>query len=286
MNNDYKKWTDLINDSVEMLTNAGIEGAAVEVQQLICHVFSMSLSDFLLCKREELKDKAAKKLPEYLSLLAKRASRIPLSQVIGERDFCGFTFKVNEHVLTPRFETEELVEMVTKESKDADILDLCTGSGCIAISLALLGNPKSVTGSDISEEALEVARENGTRLLDDNSRINWVHSDLFENIDKSFDIIVSNPPYIQTDEVLKLDPEVCDHEPHLALDGGVDGLDLYRRIVTEAGNHLNKGGKIFFEIGYDEGKSVSDLLIDAGFEEVKVIKDLSENDRIVRAKTP
>nr|MCR4778518.1 peptide chain release factor N(5)-glutamine methyltransferase [Lachnospiraceae bacterium] len=183
---DYNKWIDLINDSVKLLEDAGIEGAAVEVQQLICHVFSMSLSDFLLCKRESLNEKAKGLLAEYLSLLEKRASRVPLSQVIGERDFCGFTFKVNEHVLTPRFETEELVERVVKESKDADVLDLCTGSGCIAISIVLLGKPKSVTASDISEDALKVARENAARLLDDNSRINIIQGDLFENVNGRF----------------------------------------------------------------------------------------------------
>ena len=199
---DYNKWIDLINDSVKLLEDAGIEGAAVEAQQLICHVFSMSLSDFLLCKRESLNEKAKGLLAEYLSMLEKRASRVPLSQVIGERDFCGFTFKVNEHVLTPRFETEELVERVVKESKDADVLDLCTGSGCIAISIALLGKPKSVTASDISEDALKVARENAARLLDDSSRISIIQGDLFENVNGRFDIIVSNPPYIKSADVL------------------------------------------------------------------------------------
>ncbi|MBP5305103.1 MAG: peptide chain release factor N(5)-glutamine methyltransferase [Lachnospiraceae bacterium] len=281
MTTDYNKWIDLINDSVKLLVDAGIEGAAVEVQQLICHVFSMSLSDFLLCKRESLNEKAKGLLAEYLSLLEKRASRVPLSQVIGERDFCGFTFKVNEHVLTPRFETEELVERVVKESKDADVLDLCTGSGCIAISIALLGKPKSVTASDISEDALKVAKENAARLLDDSSRINILQGDLFENVNGRFDIIVSNPPYIKSADVLELDIEVKDHEPILALDGGTDGLDIYKRIISEAPKYIKEKGRIFFEIGYDEGPEVKKLLEDAGFTDCKVIKDLSGRDRIV-----
>ena len=286
MNKEYIKWIELINDSVNELENAGIEAAGVEVSQLICHVFNMSLSDYIMCKREALKDEDLKKLPEYLELLNKRVSRIPLSQVLGERDFCGFTFKVNEHVLTPRFETEELVSLVAKQSEEKSILDLCTGSGCIAISLALLGKPKKVTASDISDEALKVAKENASRLLDESVDFTLAKSDLFENLDERFDIIVSNPPYIQTEEVLKLDPEVRDHEPHLALDGGADGLDIYKRIIAKAKDHLNNGGEIFFEIGFDEGKAVSDLLLKAGFMDVKVIKDLSGNDRIVSAKIP
>ena len=286
MNKEYTKWIELINDSVNELENAGIEAAGVEVSQLICHVFKMSLSDYVMCKRDSLKEADADKLPGYLELLNKRVSRIPLSQVLGERDFCGFTFKVNEHVLTPRFETEELVSLVAKQSEGKSILDLCTGSGCIAISLALLGKPKKVTASDISDEALKVAKKNASNLLDESIDFTLVKSDLFENLDERFDIIVSNPPYIQTEEVLKLDPEVRDHEPHLALDGGTDGLDIYKRIIAEAKDHLNNGGKIFFEIGFDEGKAVSDLLTNAGFDDVKVIKDLSGNDRIVSAKIP
>ncbi len=279
-------WNELIVKSVTRLEAAGIEDAVCEVEYLVMHVFDIRRIDLVLSKCDPIPESKFSKLSEYEELLSMRIRRIPLSQVIGEREFMGLTFKVNQNVLTPRFETEELVELVLHYTEGADVLDLCTGSGCIALSIAKLGNPKSVAASDLSDEALLVARENAEHLgfdVDSSSdlpALKLIKSNLFENIPGRFDIIVSNPPYIASGEIETLDPEVKDNEPRMALDGGKDGLYFYRKIIDEVGKHLNKNGRVFFEIGYNQGSALHTLLTDAGFGDVSVRKDLSGRDRI------
>ena len=202
--------------------------------------------------------------------------------MIGTRDFFGLTFKVNEDVLIPEQETEILVEEVIKYSEGKAVLDMCTGSGCIAISIALFGKPSAVSASDISINALEVAKENA-KLLKANE-VSFVRGDLFENITKKFDIIVSNPPYIETKVIDELMPEVRDYIPRLALDGDGDGLKFYKIISKEAVKYLNKNGRIFYEIGYNQSRAVTSILLENGFTDVRVIKDYSGLDRIVMAK--
>lgn len=223
----------------------------------------------------------------YRALLAGRADRIPLQQLTGMQNFMGLDFCVNEHVLIPRQDTEILVEEVLRNLHDGmRVLDMCTGSGCILISLLNYSNNCTGVGADISAEALEVAKENAGRLLKKMSaelpaEIEFVQSDLFEHITGQFDVIVSNPPYIQTSVIDTLMPEVRDHEPRLALDGSEDGLLFYREIVGESSRYLKQGGMLFFEIGYNQGEAVSRLMEQVGFLEVQVIKDYGGLDRVV-----
>ena len=192
----------------------------------------------------------------------------------------GLTFLVNKNVLCPRQDTEILVEEVLKHLHDGmRILDIGTGSGCILLSLLHYSNDCSGMGVDVSEEALEVARINKSRLKAE--RAEFVKSDLFENVEGKFEMIVSNPPYIKSAEIEGLMPEVRDHEPHMALDGGEDGLFFYREITKRAKAHLYGGGMLFYEIGCEQGEAVKHIMEGAGYREVEIIKDFSGLDRVV-----
>jgi release factor glutamine methyltransferase len=218
----------------------------------------------------------------YEELLRLRGSHIPLQHLTGEQEFMGLAFRVNEHVLIPRQDTELLVEEAMKVIRSGmHILDLCTGSGCIAVSLAKLCPQITADGADLSEEALAVAEENG-RIH--GVSINWIRSDLFEKIEKQYVVIVSNPPYIRPDVIETLEEEVRLHEPYQALCGREDGLYFYREIVRESRNHLKADGWLLFEIGYDQGEAVSRLLETSGFQNVKIVKDLAGLDRVVEGR--
>ena len=222
----------------------------------------------------------------YREMIKKRSRRIPLQHILGSQDFMGLTFKVNEHVLIPRQDTETLTELVLQEQKDRKkkVLDLCTGSGCIAISLGVLGGYEDVTAVDLSAEALKVARENGERLLGRDRTIRFLQGDLFDCVEGRFDIITANPPYIATQVIRGLAPEVRDYEPRMALDGDEDGLSFYRRIAAQARGRLNPGGCVYLEIGHDQGRAVRDLLEAAGFENIRIVKDTPGLDRVVYAE--
>ena len=218
-------------------------------------------------------------------MIDRRAERIPLQHLTGVQEFMGFEFYVNEHVLIPRQDTETLVELVLQEQKgkDAALLDVCTGSGCIAISLALMGGFRDVTALDVSREALMVAARNAQRLLKEHEGdFNLIESDMFERLepDRRYDIIVSNPPYIPKEDIAGLMTEVKDFEPINALDGGADGLDFYRAIVAEGRAWLKEGGWLFFEIGYDQGEALRTLLADFGYTEIGIRQDLAGLDRV------
>ena len=226
----------------------------------------------------------------YRDVIRQRAKRIPLQHITGEQEFMGFSFQVNEHVLIPRQDTETLVEEALGVLKPKmEILDLCTGSGCILLSLLKLGEKQGIaglkgTGADISREALKVAEENGRRLEIPGDQLAWVRGDLFEKLEGPFDLLVSNPPYIPAGELSGLQEEVRLHDPALALDGHEDGLYFYRRIAAEAGKYLRDGAFLMLEIGWDQGEAVRGLLEAAGYQEVEVKKDLSGNDRVVRGR--
>ena len=226
----------------------------------------------------------------YRDVIRQRAERIPLQHITGEQEFMGFSFQVNEHVLIPRQDTETLVDEALGVLKPKmEILDLCTGSGCILLSLLKLGEKQGIaglkgTGADISREALKVAEENGRRLEIPGDQLAWVRGDLFEKLEGAFDLLVSNPPYIPSGELSGLQEEVRLHDPALALDGHEDGLYFYRRIAAEAGKYLRDGAFLMLEIGWDQGEAVRGLLEAAGYQEVEVKKDLSGNDRVVRGR--
>lgn len=224
-------------------------------------------------------EKTKEELDRYHNLIKRRAGRIPLQHLTHEQEFMGLPFYVDERVLIPRQDTEILVEEALHGLKDGmQILDMCTGSGCILLSLLHYSNECEGVGVDFSTDALEVARQNAQSLGETPV---FIHSDLFENVTGKFDLIVSNPPYIATKEIETLMPEVREHEPHMALDGLEDGLFFYRRIVQDAIRHLKSDSRLIFEIGYDQAKIVAKLMTDAGFDAVEIKKDYAGLDRVV-----
>lgn len=263
------------------LQAAGIEEAALDARLLLEAVCGTDRNDLLVHGEQPVEPEAEEK---YFGWIGKRAGRIPLQQLTGEQDFMGLTFTVNENVLIPRQDTEILVEEVLKELHDGmRILDMCTGSGCILLSLLHYSNDCEGLGVDLSAEALEVAGRNVLKVLtpEKAEHAHFLQSDLFEKVEGKFEIIVSNPPYIASAEVDRLMPEVRDHEPRMALDGTEDGLEFYRRIIAEAGQYLVSSGMLFFEIGYDQGQAVSELMREHGYREVQVVQDYAGLDRVV-----
>lgn len=257
---------------------AGIENAASDAEQLLTYLMDWDMTAYLMHRTDRIPDDRA---AAYEALVSQREAHTPLQHLTGEAYFYGYPFRVNEHVLIPRFDTEALVYRVLSENteKDLTVLDLCTGSGCIAAVLKKEGGYKTVDAADISAEALAVASDNAKRLGAD---IVFYESDLFSAIPGCYDLIVSNPPYIRRDDIRTLSSEVKDHDPFLALCGGEDGLSFYRRIVAEAGQYLNRGGRLYFETGEEETGDVGAMMAAAGFRDIAVFRDLSGYDRVVR----
>lgn len=273
-------YKELLQTAREFLAMKGIADADIDAWYLLAHVFGMNRADFLMHGDEKVPEDKTKL---YKELLERRAFHVPLQYIIGTQEFMGLELEVNENVLIPRQDTELLVEEVLKVCKGKSVIDVCTGSGCIIIALMKLGNIKNAVGTDISEEALQIAGRNAKRH---NVDVKFIQSDLFNNVEGSYDIVISNPPYIRSDEIRSLMPEVKDYEPKGALDGGLSGLIFYERIIHDADRFLNPEGYIFFEIGYDQGEEVSNMLYEAGFVDIIVKKDLSKLDRVVYAQKP
>lgn len=275
------KYRDLYLYGVEKLNSAGIAEAKLDARLLLEEVCHTDRSDMILYPDREVDGIQHE---SYVNYIEKRKQRIPLQHIIGKQEFMGLEFYVNEHVLIPRQDTEILVEKAMKNLHDGmRILDVCTGSGCILISLLHYSNDCKGVGIDISEEALGVARKNAEKLLPDKKEISFYQGDLFEALPdtEKFDMIVSNPPYIRSDVIPTLEPEVAFHEPVIALDGKEDGLFFYRRIIEETGKYLCRGAMLFFEIGYDQAEAVLELMMDKGFVEVNTLKDYAGLDRVV-----
>ena len=261
----------------EQLQKAGITDAELDARLLLEFICHTDRNALYAHGDQEIEDE---KMQDFLRLIEKRAVHIPLQHLTGEQNFMGLDFLVNEHVLIPRQDTEILVEEIMRDLHDGiRILDMCTGSGCILLSLLNYSNDCSGVGVDVSEDALAVARQNADRLAE--KQAVFIQSDLFEKVEGSFDLIVSNPPYIRSQEIAGLMPEVREHEPHLALDGKDDGLHFYREIIKGAMPHLKRGGQLFFEIGYDQGEAVQALLAANGYTEIAVVKDYAGLDRVV-----
>ncbi len=271
---------DFVKENTDKLDAAGISDASVDIWLLLEYFTDIKKSEYFANQNMQIGKVHAKQVEEAVK---KRINHIPLQQIIGQTQFMGLTFKVNENVLIPRFDTEILVDEVVKYVGDDffKVLDMCTGSGCIAITISYMCDNLAVTASDISKDALDVAKENNTLNQTD---VTFVESDLFEKIEGKFDVIVSNPPYIRTKDIESLDEEVKMHDPHLALDGGESGLDFYQTIITQAKDYLNENGMIFFEIGFDQAEEVSNILKENGYKNIVVKKDLAMNDRVIYAK--
>ncbi len=257
------------------LCQAGIEESEPDVWYLLQEAAGVRRAGYFMNPDREMTPEEA---AVYEDLIEKRTRHIPLQYIIGKQEFMGLEFLVSDAVLIPRQDTEILVCEVLKESKGHSVLDVCTGSGCIIISLARLGGITRAAACDISGDALAVARENARRL---GVSVEFYQGDLFDPVEGRFDVIVSNPPYIASGEIDGLMPEVRDYEPRLALDGSGDGLVFYRRILARAGEHLNAGGRIFFEIGCDQAAAVSGLLSEYGYRDIRVVRDYSGLDRVV-----
>ena len=277
-------YRQILQSLQERFKEAGIEEFMSDAWILFSAASGMDRGKYLLDQREEM---PAEKRPRLEAFAEKRLQRIPVQHILGEVEFFGLPFYVNGDVLVPRQDTEILVEKALEKLRDGDrLLDLCTGSGCILISLLHEAEEKGMkvrgVGLDLSEKALALAKKNAER----NTVIfcsEWIKSDMFEKAEGKYDMILSNPPYIPTAEIEKLMPEVKDHDPRMALDGDRDGLKFYRILAKEAPAFLKEGGSLFLEIGAEQAEDVSALLAENAFKEVKVVKDLAELDRVVCA---
>lgn len=281
-------YKELYEHGVGVLKQADIAEAELDARLLleyICHTDRNTL----LVHGDSVRSPMEEEF--YKITIEKRKQHIPLQHITGEQEFMGLVFRVNEHTLIPRQDTEILVEEAMRYLGDGmRILDVCTGSGCILLSLLKYSNECEGIGIDISENALLMAKENAKRFC---LEATFLCGDLFEPLegfvsdktrDGLFDIIISNPPYIPSSVIQELMPEVRDHEPLLALDGMEDGLYFYRKIIEKAPNYMRRGGLLFFEIGWDQADAVSSVLREKGFGNIEVIKDYAGLDRVVKAE--
>ena len=270
------EYRTLYDMGAEELKEAGVEEAALDARLLLEEVCGTDRND-LLVHGDRLV--AEDQLERYMECIDLRSKRIPLQHILGYQEFMGLKFKVTPDVLIPRQDTETLVEEVMRNLHDGmRILDMCTGSGCILLSLLRYSNDCVGTGCDLSEAALQVAQENARAL---SLEAEFIQSDLFEKVQGKYEIIVSNPPYIPSQEILTLMEEVRDHDPLMALDGREDGLYFYKEIIKGAGQHLHPGGMLFFEIGCTQAEDVSRYFKEECYKEVTVCKDLAGLDRVV-----
>lgn len=283
---------ELLTQGIQLLMNAGIEEARLDAWLLLEYTADISRAWYYAHPESEVNEEI---VSEYLSLCQKRAEHIPLQHLTHQACFMGYDFYVDERVLVPRQDTEVLAEEALhqlRNIRNPRILDMCTGSGCLLLSL-LMELPDAIgTGVDISEAALAVAERN-RKNLELEKRAVLVQSDTFSgdyfqknsgNISLEYDMLISNPPYIPTEDIGKLMEEVRFHDPVLALDGREDGLYFYRRITEQAGKYLKPGGWLMYEIGCEQGTDVSAIMQGEGFTEVTVKKDLVGLDRVVIGK--
>lgn len=268
---------DLYDKAKDILSKNDVPDSMVDARLLLEYCFGLKPMDLILYPDKTCDYEQAVR---YMKMVQKRATRYPLQYITGIQEFMGLEFKVNESVLIPRQDTEILVENVIKFCNNKSVLDMCTGSGCIIVSIGRYASARKLTAVDISLEALDVARYNANF---NEVSVDFIQSDLFENVSEKFDVIVSNPPYIPKSVIKGLMPEVRDYEPHLALEADNKGLYFYELIAKQAHNYLNENGIIAFEIGYEQAEDVSNILCDNRFYDIKVIKDYASHDRVVMA---
>ncbi|MBO4420891.1 MAG: peptide chain release factor N(5)-glutamine methyltransferase [Lachnospiraceae bacterium] len=310
------RYSEAKKRAVSILSEAGIEEAEVDSEYLLLSVTGLDKAGLLMKLFDEMPEKEEK---AYEELIGRRSSHEPLQYIIGNQNFMGYTFLVTPDVLIPRFDTEILAELAGKRAYEAAvqmyshgktgdisgisdefrILDICTGSGCVPVSVGLdlykkirskgLKLSISVTAADISEAAVALAEKNYKLNLEDGDQLQelgyrFIVSDLFSNIDGKYHIITANPPYIVRDEIEELMPEISEHEPRLALDGGTDGMDFYRRIVKDAGSYLVPGGRLLMEFDDSQAEPVKKMMEEAGFTEVEVHRDLAGLRRVIEGR--
>lgn len=277
-----------VSSGIRRLKECNIDNADYDSFALLSDIIGLDRTYYLMHGDEPVSEENMQMFNEYIS---RRCSHEPLQYILGKAWFYGREYIVNENVLIPRADTEVLIEQTLKQIdrgnlKSARILDMCTGSGCIAVTLALEVKESCVAAVDLSKEALQVAEKNCDKLSAGNVLL--IQSDLFDKLGnyrkEQFDIIVSNPPYIETEVIGTLAEEVRRFEPKMALDGMGDGLYFYRKITEEATHFLKNGGYLLYEIGYNQGEAVSDIMRAAGFENIEVIKDYAGLDRVVKGR--
>ena len=271
---------EVYTEGKNRLQKAGVQSYEFDARQLLFFVFSIDANQYLLNQSMPFGEEEEKKVNSYFEAIQKRSEKIPLQYITGEQNFCGLDFYVNENVLIPRLDTEVLVEKILEyEEPGQRVMDMCTGSGCIAITLQKLGGFQ-VMAVDISEEALTLARKNAQR---NQAQVTFFQSNMFEQLSNTskVDVIVSNPPYIESKVVDELDDEVKKYEPRLALDGMEDGLHFYRILAREGKRFLNEGGRLYVEIGFDQAEAVKEIFGVQGFLDIQVYKDLAGLDRVV-----
>ncbi len=258
-------------------------------ERLLRGLQKLSLGEMIRALDEEAGPETEKK---FLEAAERLRAHEPLQYVLGEAPFYGRTFRVDSRVLIPRFDTEILIEEALRKiderlaqgTEKLRVLDLCTGSGCIAVTLLEERPCITADASDLSPDALDLARSNEAFVTGHEGRVRWIHSDLFEKITERYDLIVTNPPYVSEPVIATLDPEVREHEPQLALSGGRDGLDVIRRIAGEAGAHLREQGVLLMEIGDEQGPDVLRIFEEKGYKDLKILKDLAGRDRVLSAR--
>ena len=270
-------YRELLSRGVKALSRANIADPRNDAAELLYHAFGLDLTSFGAVMYHEVTNQKA--IESFGDMIKRREGHEPLQYIMGKAFFLGSSYEVNENVLIPRYDSETLVVTALKYLKGGEkLLDIGTGSGCLIISLAQEKRDLKCVACDISRKALEVAAENAKNH---GVTIEFVQSDIFSNISGRFNMIISNPPYIRTDVISTLDPEVKDCEPMGALDGGEDGLFFYRRIAEKAGEHLYRNGRVVLEIGFDQAGDVTEIFANAGFTGLETIKDLSGNDRVI-----
>jgi len=279
---------DIVQMATAQLERCGVENAKVDAELIFRHLLKVDKMGFFKLWGTALDDAT---WDRYLDLITQRSQGLPLQHITGEQEFMGLTFAVTPEVLIPRQETEVLVGEVVRiiqsgNKKSYSVLDLCSGSGVIGISIVSLCKNVKVTASDVSEKAIEMTRKNAKALGVD-KRMSFVKGDLFQPFKgrfktEKFDIIVSNPPYIRSGDIAGLQVEVKDHEPLLALDGGADGLEFYRKIINDSHAHFKKDGVLALEIGHDQALDVAKIAGETErFDGIELIKDLAGKDRVL-----
>ena len=285
----------MIREGQYRLSRAGCMDPKIDAEELYCFLTDSDRLQILLRAEEEADPEVERR---YMKLIERRAQRVPLQHITGRQEFMGYTFAVDPDVLIPRQDTETLAEQAAKTiqsvrrekrsflerlrgRKEWEVLDLCCGSGCVGLSIARICDNVELTSSDISEAAVSLTKRNAKALRVEGE---FLQGDLFEPVgDRRFDMIVCNPPYIRTNMIAMLQDEIKEHEPRTALDGGRDGLDIYRRILEEAPAHLKPSGFLFLEIGHDQGEALRKMVKDSGrFTPAEIIRDLPGRDRVVK----
>lgn len=276
---------ELLKNNIDLLKSKNIDNAVLKTRVILSHILGLKKEELLIHDNDEIESKIVEKMKNSINQLSEGK---PLQYITNHQEFMKLNFYVDENVLVPRADTEILVEEVINIcneniNKQIDVLDLCTGSGIIGISIAKYVENSHITQSDISSSALEIVKKNAN-VNNVEKKIDIICSDMFEKIDKKFNIITSNPPYIKTKVISILDTEV-QNEPHIALDGGEDGLDFYRILIDNAYQYLNKNGYLCLEIGYDQKDELIELLEKSNnYDNIYSKKDLYQNDRIIVAK--